>query len=76
MDYFIRLAEDKDSRILAYLKKDIWETTYRGIYPDVKFNAYDYNKEEDKFRNIVNNSEVDLYVVIVNDDIVGYMTSI
>ena len=74
MDYFIRLAEDKDCRILAYLKKDIWETTYREIYPDVKFNAYDYNKEEDKFRNIVNNSEVDLYVVIVNDEIVGYMS--
>ena len=32
----IRIATDEDCRSLATLKRRVWETTYRGIYPDEK----------------------------------------
>jgi len=72
MDYVIRLADSSDCKRLSMLKKEIWETTYRGIYPDSKIDDYDYLEHENKFRNFVSDVDIKLYVV-VDDDIVGYM---
>lgn len=74
MDYLIRLATEDDCCILAKLKKEIWETTYKNIYPDEKFSQYNYEEQEKKFLNIINNEMIDLYVVIINEEIVGYMS--
>lgn len=74
MDYLIRLAEEADCEVLARVKKEIWESTYRGIYPEEKFALYDYEKNTDYFLSIVRNEEIDLYVVLVEDQIVGYMS--
>lgn len=73
MDYLIRLAEEADCEVLARVKKEIWESTYRGIYPEEKFALYDYEKNTDYFLSIVRNEKIDLYVVLVEDQIVGYM---
>ena len=69
MDYEIRLAVLSDARRLAEVKIACWETTYRGIYPDSKFDNYDIDKNIEKFENIINNEYIDLYVVVVNGDI-------
>ena len=74
MDYDIRLAIESDARRLAEVKIACWETTYRGIYPDDKLDNYDVDKNTEKFKNVINNEDVDLYVVIVEGDIVGYMS--
>ena len=74
MDYEIRLAVLSDARRLAEVKIACWETTYRGIYPDSKLDNYDIEKNTEKFENIINNEYIDLYVVVVNDEIVGYMS--
>jgi GNAT superfamily N-acetyltransferase len=50
------------------------ETTYRGIYPDDKLDNYDFDKNTEKFKNIISNENVDLYVVIVDGEIIGYMS--
>lgn len=74
MDCEIRLAVLSDARRLAEVKIACWETTYRGIYPDSKFDNYDIDKNAKKFENIINNEYIDLYVVIVGGNIVGYMS--
>ena len=74
MDYDIRLAIEADARKLAEVKLACWETTYRGIYPDSKFDNYDVDKNEEKFKDIINREDIDLYVVIVEGNIVGYMS--
>ena len=74
MDYDIRLAVLADARSLAEVKIACWETTYRGIYPDSKLDNYDIDKNTEKFENIINNEYIDLYVVIVGGEIVGYMS--
>ena len=40
MDYIIRLATKEDCEGLAKLKRIVWESTYRGIYPDFKLDNY------------------------------------
>ena len=58
---------------IAGVKRQVWETTYRGIYPDGKLDNFSIEKETEKFRSIVNSADINLYVAIVEDRIVGYM---
>ncbi len=73
MDCEIRLAELSDVKDLAIVKKDIWESNLRGVYNDDVIDNFDYEKEERVFTSIINNEDIDLYCVIVEDKIVGYM---
>lgn len=68
----IRLANYSDCYTLSLLKKEIWETTYRGIYPNEKIDNYNYIENEIKFKNFIDNPQQYLYVVLDNDKIIGY----
>lgn len=72
-EFEIRIAVYSDCRELSLLKREIWETTYRGIYPDEKIDNYDYLKNEEKFKNYIDNPNQLLYVVLNNDKIIGYI---
>ena len=54
--YEIRKANYSDCQNLSLLKREIWETTYRGIYPDEKINNYNYAENEIKFKKIIDNT--------------------
>lgn len=58
-DFKIRKALYSDCFNLSLLKREIWETTYRGIYPDEKIDNYDYKKMK-------KNSKVSLITQINN----------
>ncbi len=70
----IRLAEEKDCKELAKVKRAAWETTYRGIYPDNILDDYNFETQEEKFRNIIKSDTLNVYVVVDQDKIVGYMS--
>jgi len=72
MDYEFRLATIDECDELSKIKREVWETTYRGIYPDSKLDNYDYNAQTNKFKQIVNHEDVYLYVIVIKDKIVGY----
>jgi len=69
----IRLADKNDSKELSYLKKEVWETTYRGIYDDEVIDNYDYVKREEKFNNLIDDDSQEVYVCVVDNKIIGYM---
>lgn len=73
-DYTIRIANSYDSKELSHLKKNLLETTYRGIYPDTMIDDYNYEENIKLFRNIINNKDVILYIVEYNNSIIGYMS--
>ncbi len=73
MSYLIRLANINDSDELSKLKQMVWNETYRGIYSDEKIDNYDYKNNSIKFLNIINDPNVELYVVEDNNKLVGYM---
>lgn len=58
---------------LALIKRQVWESTYRGIYPDIKFDDFNVDNETEKFVNMLNNPKSSLYVALVDNKIVGYM---
>lgn len=73
MAYTIRKATITDCNELSYLKHKMWETTYRGIYPDDRIDKYDYEKNKYKFLKIINNPDIELYVVEDKNKLIGYM---
>lgn len=73
-DILIRKAFIKDCEELSKLKKEVWETTYRGIYSNDKIDKYNLENQTHKFRDLVNNHEINLFVVIFDNQIIGYMS--
>lgn len=69
-----RKATNEDCYSIAELKGIVWNTTYKGIYPDEKLTGYDVKKNEQIMQSIINNSEIDIYVAIADEKIVGFMT--
>jgi len=69
-----RKATAEDCYSIAELKGIVWNTTYKGIYSDEKLTRYDVEKNEQIMQNIVNISEIEIYVATVEDKIVGFMT--
>lgn len=69
-----RKATVEDCYSIAELKGIVWNTTYKGIYPDEKLRGYDVKKNEQILQNIVCNSDIEVYVATANDRIVGFMT--
>lgn len=68
-----RRAVLSDCREIAAVKRRIWETTYRGIYPDAKIDGYDMPAQEEKFASIVRNGKMSLYVAEKDGNLLGYM---
>ena len=70
----IRVATYEDCRSLALLKRRVWETTYRGIYPDKKLDNYDIDLNENKFKDMIKQQSQKLFVVLDGYKIIGYMS--
>jgi len=58
---------------LAKIKKQVWETTYRGIYPESKLNNFNIKKESKKFSDLIQSNILSLYAAIINNKLIGYM---
>ena len=69
----IVLANVEDAKALSFLKKKIWETTYRDVYNDEDIDNYDYLKREEKFTKLINDSDQEVYVCKDKKEIIGYM---
>ena len=69
-----RKAVLEDCLDLAILKGLVWNTTYKGIYSEEKLSGYDIAKNESIFQNIVNNPDIELFVALDKQKIVGLMT--
>lgn len=57
-----RLAAPADCHALAALKGQVWQTTYRGIYPDASLDQYDVDHNRRILEGIVADPEICLYL--------------
>ena len=73
-DVIFRKATIEDCRALSELKRDVWITTYSGIYPQEKLDGYDVDKNESIFRSFVERPDIDLYLAENNGNPIGLMT--
>ena len=69
----IVLAEFDMCMDIAWVKRQVWESSYRGIYPDCRFDNFSLEKESEKFAQLIDSADTHLYVAQVDGKIVGYM---
>lgn len=74
MDCEIRLAKIEECMEIAHVKQKCWATTYRGIYNDELIDCFDYEKSVKTFQKIIDSDNSDLYVVLVENEIKGFMS--
>lgn len=63
-DIGYRLAEYKDCLDMAIVKKQVWNTTYRGIYPNESLDNFDIERNVSIFEKIIDNPDIKLFVVL------------
>lgn len=68
-----REATINDCYQIAKLKGEVWNTTYRSIYPDSMLDNYDIEKNKITFEKIISNPQNTLFVAIFDDKIIGFM---
>ena len=73
-DIIFRKATFEDCRNLSELKRDVWITTYSGIYPQEKLDGYDVDKNENIFRSFVERTDIELFLAEKNGEPIGLMT--
>lgn len=69
----IRKAKKSECIEIAEIKRRVWQSTYRGIYPDSKIDGYDIKEQSEKFEKLVDDKNLLLYVAQEDKDIVAYM---
>ena len=83
-DTYIRERQEKIIRFIAVMEKDImtilnlrkqiWATTYRGIYPDSMIDDFDYAWHMDKEMKLICNPEYAVYFITKDMLNIGYLT--
>lgn len=67
-------ADESHLTKLAEVKRSAWLTTYRGIYPDEKLDNYIVSEHAEKFRKLLSDSNVLLYAIYDDEQIVGFFS--
>lgn len=70
----VRRAREDDCERIARVKRAVWETTYRGVYPDEKLDGFDIPTQAERFRALLADRNAQLYVAVERGEIVGYMS--
>ena len=68
-----RFAEEKDGRTITQLRQRIWQTTYRGIYPDDLIDDFDYVWHLEKDIKRIRSNKYLVFLILTDDIPIGYM---
>ena len=68
------LATEDDAQTIIELRKQIWATTYRGLYPDSMIDDFDYAWHLEKELQRIRHPEYRVYRLVKNDRNIGYLS--
>lgn len=69
----IRAADQRDIPALVALKRQCWEETYRGIYPDEKIDTFSPSQHAARFQLLVEDPDRHLFIAEVEGRAAGYL---
>ena len=68
-------ATENDTTTIIELRKQIWSTTYRGIYPDDMLDDFDFKWHKDKELQRIRHPNYAVYLITKDDQSIGYLTT-
>jgi GNAT superfamily N-acetyltransferase len=66
-------AQVADAQLLAHLRKEIREDTYRGIYPNEILDAYDIQTNAEGFLSQIKSLEQQIFLMKIEGEAIGYL---
>lgn len=73
MQVFFRPAAAEDAAVISSLRKTIWGTTYRGIYPDAEIDRYDTERHLRRDLARISDPSYRVYLILDGDRPIGYL---
>lgn len=72
-EIYFRPARENDARIISGLRQRIWNTTYRGIYPDDLIDEFDYVWHIERDINRIQSDKYIVFLIVDGDIPIGYL---
>ena len=69
------LATEDDAKTIIELRKRIWATTYRGLYPDSMIDDFDYAWHLEKELQRIRHPQYRVYRIVKDDCNIGYLST-
>ena len=69
------LAAEDDAKTIIELRKQIWATTYRGLYPDSMIDDFDYAWHLEKELQRIRHPEYRVYRIVKDNRSIGYLST-
>ncbi|MBR2834370.1 MAG: GNAT family N-acetyltransferase [Coriobacteriales bacterium] len=66
------LAKAGDEVIISMLRQKIWDTTYRGIYPDTVIDDFNYEWHQQQDLKKISDPSFTVYLINYGDENIGY----
>ena len=66
-------AKPEEAHFLSEMRRKVWLTTYRGIYPDKLIDEFDYEFHNSKNLFMINSEEFSVYFIFAENEIAGYL---
>ncbi len=67
------LANPEDAPALSELRRQVWETTYRGIYPDEMIDDFDYAFHNERNLMYIHSPNFVVYFILDGTEKIGYL---
>ena len=65
-------AKTSDAPAIGALRQRIWDTTYRGIYPDAAIDDFDYDWHRQRDLKKISDPSFTVYLIKCGEDDIGY----
>ena len=65
-------AEAGDAEAVGALRQRIWDTTYRGIYPDAVIDDFDYDRHRQRDLKKISDPSFRVYLIRYGGEDIGY----
>ena len=66
-------AKASDAVTIGTLRQRIWDTTYRGIYPDAVIDEFDYGRHQQRDLQKISSPSFTVYLIKYGDEDIGYL---
>ena len=66
-------AKASDAAAISALRQRVWDTTYRGIYPDTVIDDFDYERHQQRDLQKISNPSFTVYLIKYGDEDIGYL---
>ena len=65
-------AKASDAAAISALRRRIWDTTYRGIYPDTVIDEFDYGWHQQRDLKKISDPSFKVYLIKYGNEDIGY----